>query len=117
MLRGGIFKMVEGNTWLILFIGAIILILICWFFGHFTEKIAKDKGIFDNWCWWLGALTWFLGLIVVILIPQKIEKVTIEKKETNKTKAQEIKEYKELFDNGAITEEEYNKLKETAIEN
>ena len=68
--------------------------------GLITGFIAKSKG-YSFGAWWLyGFLIFIVAIIHVLVIPNK---KNIEQKVIN-----ELERYKKLFEEGIITEEEFN---------
>ena len=87
--------------------------------GYATNTIIHNKGYSENWFWW----GFFFGLIAVIVAackPQcpsqeytqptyKSTAAIQEGSEANRAAA--LKQYKELLDNGVITQEEFESKK------
>jgi putative phage-related membrane protein len=72
--------------------------------GLITGFIAKSKG-YSFGAWWLyGFLIFIVAIIHVLVIPNK---KNIEQKVIN-----ELERYKKLFEEGIITEEEFDSKKE-----
>ena len=72
--------------------------------GLITGFIAKSKG-YSFGVWWLyGFLIFIVAIIHVLVIPNK---KNIEQKVIN-----ELERYKKLFEEGIITEEEFDSKKE-----
>jgi len=72
--------------------------------GLITGFIAKSKG-YSFGAWWLyGFLIFIIAIIHVLVIPNK---KNIEQKVIN-----ELERYKKLFEEGIITEEEFDSKKE-----
>lgn len=106
-------------------------LLLCMFVPFYTvywtyksaqsiDKLAKMRGVSSDLTTLCLVLSIFIGIIPPILMQQKINEVeTSENNDEIKTAgsarsidvAEEIKKFKELFDMGAITEEEYNEQK------
>ncbi len=82
--------------------------MVCYFFaailGLIPGFIAKSKG-YSFGAWWLyGFLIFIVAIIHVLVIPNK---KNIEQKVIN-----ELERYKKLFEEGIITEEEFDSKKE-----
>lgn len=87
----------------------ILGILIPTICGFVTKKMNKDKGYDDGF----GGFAWgfFLGVIGVAIVALRTPQINNSNKEnyiTNKDDENEIKKYKKMFDDGLITEEEFN---------
>ena len=93
----------------------LLYLLVAIGFGLITRYINKSKGYEGGFAWgfWLA----FIGIIVVACKPdnrsssQPQNNIPITKKST----ADEIKEYKELYDQGIITEEEFQMKKQQLL--
>lgn len=100
------------------------------YWTYVTSKMLDDegrtKGIYSEICTICVILQVFVPFVVPILMQSKVNtlsttKVVEQPKEEKnkdvqtKTKAAEIKEYKELLDMGAITQEEYDKKKKELL--
>ena len=90
--------------------------------GLIPANIAKKKGHSFGLWWFYG---WMLFIVAIIHV-QFIEDYTAPKKEMNGitphnssnlgySTADEIKKYKELLDQGVITEAEFNRKKEQLL--
>lgn len=81
--------------------------------GIITGKIAEKKG-HSFWTWWFYG--WMLFIVAIIHVqfiedynaPKRV--ATVEPRQTLGV-ADEIRKYKNLLDDGVISEEEFNKKK------
>lgn len=79
---------------------ALLSSLIC---GSVSTIIATKRNM-DGGFWW-GFFLWVIGIVVVALRP--IDRID--------DKADEIAKYKELLDNGALTQEEFDAKKKQLL--
>lgn len=88
----------------------MISFAICVIMGCVTERMNRQKGYKNGFAWgfWLN----IIGIIVIACRPFNNMKGKIE----NSTKADEIIKYKGLLESGAITQEEYEKLKKQILD-
>ena len=94
--------------------------------GLIPANIAKNKGYSFGLWWFYGWMLFIVAIIHVTLIPDKNPKpvpVTVQGTEFNanstvkeKSAADELKKYKDLLDEGVITEEEFAKKKAQLLE-
>ena len=98
--------------------------------GVIPAYLAKQKG-YDPGLWWVyGFLLFIVAIIHVIIIPDKntqhfiAQQTPINTQQTNLSSssslsglnaAEELKKYKELMDQGIITETEYNVQKDKLL--
>ena len=84
-------------------------------FGCVVRKIMLDKGYTNVW-FWCGFFLGVIGIIIALVMPDKGEC----KKNWNwgrdpKGEAEAINEYKNLYDNGIITYEEFEAKKKQLL--
>lgn len=80
-------------------IGLIVSIACC----LACQAIAKSKGYSMPLFGVLGLLLGLIGLIIAAVMPSKVEK--------SASNADSLMKYKQLLDQGAITQEEFNRKK------
>ena len=101
---------------------SIITLAVAAALGLIPANIAKKKGHSFGLWWFYG---WMLFIVAIIHV-QFIEDYNAPKKEMNNitphspsnfsySTADEIKKYKELLDQGVITEAEFNRKKEQLL--
>lgn len=101
---------------------SIITLAVAAVLGFIPANIAKNKGHSFGLWWFYG---WMLFIVAIIHV-QFIEDYNAPKKEMNSitphnpsnlgySTADEIKKYKELLDQGVITEAEFNRKKEQLL--
>ena len=86
--------------------------------GLIPAKIAKDKGHSFGLWWFYGWMLFVVAIVHVQFIEDYIKQPEKQDKLqnfNNGSKADELIKYKQLFDDGAITEEEYKKKKEELL--
>lgn len=87
----------------------ILFIIIVWVVcAVVCGQVASKKGYPYNSYALLGLLTGIIGLIIVFVMPDKIQG-----KETSDAEA--LLAYKKLLDSGAITQEEFDEKKRTLM--
>lgn len=88
----------------------ILWIIIAAGLGIIPANIAKTKG-YDNFAlWWLyGWMLFIVAIIHVSVIPDRSVPVIYD------NPAEELKKYKELLDQGIITQEEFDAKKEQLL--
>lgn len=91
---------------LLIILGISVSIAVPVVFRIITMNIAVKKGYTGKW-FLFGFFCTLVGLIVACAIHPNGEKPV----KASMNSADAIKQYKELLDQGAITEEEYNKKK------
>ena len=87
----------------IIFVGLLIALV----FGYFAQKFGGKKGYGDAGCFAAGFFLGIIGLIVILLLP--------DKNEGKKTTAEDLMSYKNLLDSGAITQEEFDAKKKELL--
>ena len=103
----------------------IVIPVIGLFFGLMTGAIASNKGRSAAW-FWMGFCLDIVGLIVVICLPNlnnkkppvtsNMHEETIQNdSEPQMDKFEEIRKYKELLDEGIITQEEFEAKKKELL--
>ena len=103
----------------------IVIPVIGLFFGLMTGAIASNKGRSAAW-FWMGFFLDIVGLIVVICLPNlnnkkppvasNMHEETIQNdSEPQMDKFEEIRKYKELLDEGIITQEEFEAKKKELL--
>lgn len=101
---------------------SIITLAVAALLGFIPANIAKNKGHSFGLWWFYG---WMLFIVAIIHV-QFIEDYNAPKKEMNSfapynpsnlgySTADEIKKFKELLDEGVITEEEFNRKKQQLL--
>lgn len=106
---------------------ALIYIIVglawCFGFGFATYEAIKKRGYnkstAQSW-FFVGFFFGIIGLLLTVTKPDlTAQKMYSENLQTNntepKSKADELKKFKELLDSGAITEEEYNQQKKKLL--
>lgn len=105
----------------------LVYLVICIFAANKFQEIAEMKGHKERywaWCFWLP----FFGIPMVIALPDlnlhhnmndnTNKNNSVETKESKlENAANDLKGYKELLDIGAITEEEFEKVKNETMKN
>ena len=97
-------------------IGYIIGILIlCCIFGFITKHINESKGYTGGFAW-----GFFLAVIGIIVVACKPDNRSLSHKNdftpvSGQSVADEIKKYKELYDQGILTSEEFQTKKEQLL--
>lgn len=91
--------MQNNQIWLIVIVHAVAFGTGCGFHGS-HKKIGATTGAV------LGALLGIIGLVIVLISPQK---------DVNDT-AVKLQKYKAMFDKGLITEAEYSNLRGQTLE-
>ena len=100
----------------------IIILAVAAVLGLIPANIAKNKGHSFGLWWFYG---WMLFIVAIIHV-QFIEDYNVPKKEMNViashtlsnpgySTADEIEKYKELLDQGVITEAEFNRKKQQLL--
>lgn len=95
----------------------VFILIIAAGLGLIPASIAKKKG-YSFGLWWLyGWMIFIAAIIHVSLIPDKnAQPATVNRyatsSDTSQRVADELKKYKELLDEGIITEEEFRAKKE-----
>lgn len=93
--------------------GYLVSLLIAAGLAFIPANIAKKKGHSFGLWWFYGWMLFIVAIIHVNFIPDKNAPVTVEKSAV--VSADELKKYKELLDQGAISEEEFAKLKSNCL--
>lgn len=90
--------------------------------GCIPASIAKQKG-YSFGLWWLyGWLLFLVALIHICVLPNKksqnilIGNMNAVQTKDNQNAVEELKKYKELLNQGIITEEEFQKTKKKLLE-
>lgn len=83
----------------------IVALVICVVFGIVTANLAKKKGYSYGAFFAVGFFLCLIGLIIVLVIEDKNKKVP------ESEAANSLLKYKQLMDEGVITEEEFNDKK------
>lgn len=86
----------------------IIIVLISPALALIPASIAKKKG-YNFTAWWIYG--WFLFIIALIHVMVIPDKNLLSNNSESISAADEIKKYKELLDQGALTQEEFDKKK------
>ena len=93
--------------------GYLVSLLIAAGLAFIPANIANKKGHSFGLWWFYGWMLFIVAIIHVNFIPDKNAPVTVEKSAV--VSADELKKYKELLDQGAISEEEFAKLKSNCL--
>ena len=88
-------------------LGFVFAILIALIFGYFAQKFGARKGYVDAACFAAGFFLGIIGLIVILLLP--------DKNSEKKSAADDLLSYKQLLDSGAITQEEFDAKKKELL--
>ena len=89
----------------------IIALIVGAVLAYATGRIASKKGYNYTLFAIIGFFTGIIGLIIAAVIPDKNTQTIND----NATTAQALKDYKQLLDNGAITQEEYDTKKKELL--
>lgn len=102
----------------LIFIASIFILSIA---GLIPASIAKSKG-YSFLLWWIyGSFLFVIALIHIVLMPNKnLRQVSYNRNNNNnlpsgQSAADELKKFKDLYDQGVITEEEFLEKKEMLI--
>ncbi len=98
-----------------IYLGVSLLIAAC--LAFIPASIAKNKG-YSFGLWWIyGWMLFIVAIIHVIIIPDKHAQPNLSSVQSNngRSAVEELKSYKELLDDGVITEEEFLKKKEQLL--
>ena len=97
---------------------SIIILAIAAGLAFIPANIAKRKGYSFGLWWFYGWMLWIVAIIHVNLIPDKnapqapVQQNTAPAQPAStKSAADELKKYKELLDQGIITEDEFQQQK------
>lgn len=89
-------------------LGIILLLLIpAVIFGCIAQNFGKKKGYGEGICFAAGFALGIIGLIIVLLLP--------DKNADAQSKLDDLLKYKQLFDSGAITQEEFEAKKKELL--
>ena len=102
------------------FVGIIAILIWCAIWGFATRAVIYNKGYDKNWFWW-GFIFGFIAFIVALT--KRDISVGAANPSANGTYVQpqktdaadELKKYKELFDQGIITEAEFKNVKDRLL--
>lgn len=96
----------------------VIILAIAAGLAFIPANIAKKKGYSFGLWWFYGWMLWIVAIIHVNMIPDKNapqaqvqQNAVPAQPASTKSAADELKKYKELLDQGAITEEEFQQQK------
>ena len=94
----------------------ISTLIIAAFLGLIPAKIAKDKGYSFGLWWFFGWMLFIVAIIAVMFLPNK----NAQDQKNNplpyvQNSADELMKYKELLDNGVITQEEFEAKKKQIL--
>lgn len=107
----------DGSVISIIFSGAIISLAIAACLGIIPAVIAYKKGYsFLGW-WFYGWMLFIVAFIHSLFLPDKNAKAqsSIESLMHGQSVADELKKYKELKDQGVISEEEFQAKKKQLL--
>lgn len=103
----------------------VIILIIAAGLAFIPASIAKRKGYSFGLWWFYGWMLFIVAIIHVSLIPDKNAQQTpinqfnsipySPPSNSGQSAADELKKYKELFDSGVITEEEFQAKKEQLL--
>lgn len=103
----------------------VVCLIIAAGLGFIPASIAKNKGYSFGLWWFYGWMLFIVAIIHVSLIPDKNAQQTpiqfasavpsCPPAVTSQSAADELKKYKELTDQGVITEEEFQSKKEQLL--
>lgn len=100
----------------------VIILAIAAGLAFIPANIAKKKGYSFGLWWFYGWMLWIVAIIHVNLIPDKnapqapVQQNTVPAQPAlTKSAADELKKYKELLDQGIITEDEFREKKEQLL--
>lgn len=117
----------ESNDIIVIYIiASIVSLIISALLALIPANIAKKKG-YSFGVWWLYG--WFLFIVALIHVQFVEDKnapkmpypngyipyVPVEAKSESESVADELSKYKKLFDQGVLTEEEFNAKKEQLL--
>lgn len=104
----------------VIFIAFLMILFMAVGLGLIPATIAKNKG-YNFWLWWLyGFFLWLVAVIHACVLPNKYalqqqppynNPMPPYAPPYSQSAADEIKKYKELYDRGVITEEEFQAKK------
>lgn len=106
------------------FIISAVALLLRMLFGFIPGLIAKRKGYSFILCWLYGCLLFIIATIHVSLLPDKnVQQIPVRSNNISNCPPQNseqrtmemLKKYKELFDQGAITEAEFQAKKDQLL--
>lgn len=97
----------------------LIILMIAAVLAFIPASIAKEKGYCFGLWWFYGWMLFIVSIIHVSLIPDKNAKSrnpsSVPYCPPSITPPEEIKQYKELLDSGAISQEEFEKKKKQIL--
>lgn len=103
--------MEEGFMLLFSLIMLGVAVGICYAFGKICESMVRNKGYTDTKVYfWIGFFTGVIGIIIAAVAQDKTP-VVRNVREERRDNMDELRKYKDLFDAGAITQEEYERIK------
>lgn len=85
----------------------IVALGVLFIFGYFAQKSGKKKGYNPAGCFLAGFFFHILGLVVILLLP--------DKNEGKSNNVNDLLEYKKLLDAGVITQEEFDAKKKELL--
>ena len=92
----------------------LVILIIAAGLGFIPATIAKKKGREKFWLWWLYGWLLFIVALIHSIVMEDYNAPKTASRNVNyppASTADELKKYKELFDSGAITQEEYENKK------
>lgn len=90
----------------------LITLLIAAGLGLIPANIAKKKGYSFGLWWFYGWMLFIVAIIHVQFIPDK----NVPQPYTGVGRADELKKYKQLYDDGTLTKEEYEEKKKQLLD-
>jgi len=97
---------------------SVIILIIAAGLGLIPANIAKKKGYSFGLWWFYGWMLFIVAIIHVQFIPDKNapqERNTANRIPTGQSGADELKKYKELYDQGVLTKEEFEEKKKQLL--
>lgn len=105
------------GSWLLIF---LLVAIVTFWLAYIPANIARKKGYGFAGFYILGLFSFLIALIISLCLSDKKQQLDDMKKEINSAKAassvaDELKKYSELLKQGAISQEEFDNIKENLI--